>query len=205
MALGRVVSFKSRPLYPPGNSLDYLFDLRLGEPQCQSGHCEENKCLSPAKNRTPAIQLVGTGTGTNFYMMYKSLRISRAAILEVLWEHYDENSDLWSLCNSVSIVTKLRARQLVGRFPCKGKNHSGFVISWYRKFISLGIWGQGIKLKLHLLARLRFHGSTPPSRIPFHRLMINYSQRNICLPYTSTINAMMTTGWSRYYSELLDC
>jgi hypothetical protein len=42
-----VVSFTLLPLYPWGNSLQYPLYWKLGGPQSQSGHCEEEKNLLP--------------------------------------------------------------------------------------------------------------------------------------------------------------
>jgi hypothetical protein len=41
-ALDRVVSFTPRSLYPPGKSLRYPLDRRLGEPQSRCGRRGEN-------------------------------------------------------------------------------------------------------------------------------------------------------------------
>jgi hypothetical protein len=53
-----VVSLMPRPLYPRGNCPRYLLDRRLGEPQSRSGRYGEEKNLTPAGNRSPAVQPV---------------------------------------------------------------------------------------------------------------------------------------------------
>jgi hypothetical protein len=52
-----VVSFTPRPLYLKGESPRYPLGRRLGVPHSRYGRCEE-KNLSPAGNRSPAVQPV---------------------------------------------------------------------------------------------------------------------------------------------------
>jgi hypothetical protein len=50
-----MVSFTPRPLYPPGNSPWYPFDIRLGGPQSPSGYGGEEKNSQPLPGLEPPI------------------------------------------------------------------------------------------------------------------------------------------------------
>jgi hypothetical protein len=51
-----VVCFTTRPFYPWGKSHFYPLDRRLVGPQSRSGNCGEEKNLTFAGNRAPAVQ-----------------------------------------------------------------------------------------------------------------------------------------------------
>jgi hypothetical protein len=53
-----MVSFTSRPLYPPERSHRHPLDRRQGGSQSRSGRGGEKNLSAPAKNSTPVVQPV---------------------------------------------------------------------------------------------------------------------------------------------------
>jgi hypothetical protein len=96
-----VVSFAPQPLYPKGKSPRYPLDRRLGGSQSRSGGCVEEKNLTPAGNRNPAVQPIARRYPDTFtYYWLKTDLFAVRKSTQVAIRVRNSSSYFWPLCGN---------------------------------------------------------------------------------------------------------